>query len=66
MVHCLKCWRHYIGGRKKKVLTNNISIKYLDTKAQAIPKELRWYDTIISMDVELIHKPGRDNLVPDA
>ena len=27
---------------------------------------MRWYDTIISMDVELIHKPGRDNLVPDA
>ena len=30
------------------------------------PKELRWYDTIISMDVKLIHKSGRDNLVPDA
>ena len=49
-----------------KVFTDNISLKYLDLKAQTTPKELRWYDTIISMDVELIHKPGRDNLVPDA
>ena len=48
------------------VFTDNISLKYLDTKAQTTPKELRWYDMIISMDVELIHKPGRDNLVPDA
>lgn len=66
IVHCLKSWRHYVGGRKTKVFTDNISLKYLDSKAQATPKELRWYDTIISMDVELIHKPGRDNLVPDA
>lgn len=28
-------------------------------------KELRWYDIIIWMDVELIYKPRRDNLVPD-
>ena len=39
---------------------------YLDLKVRATSKELRWYDTIISMDVELIHKSGRDNLVPDA
>lgn len=45
---------------------DNISLKYLDSKLHATPKELRWYDTIISMDVDLIHKPGRDNLVPDA
>ena len=66
VVHCFKSWRHYVGGRKTKVFTDNISLKYLDTKAQATSKELRWYDTIISMDVELIHKPGRHNLVSDA
>lgn len=66
VVHCLKSWRHYVGGKKTKVFTDNISLKYLDSKAHATPKELRWYDTIILMDVELIHKPGRDNLVPNA
>lgn len=35
------------------------------SKSQASPKELRWYDVIVSIDVELIHKPRRDNLVPD-
>jgi hypothetical protein len=66
VVHCLKSWRQYVGGIKTKVFTDNISLKYLDTKAQATTMELRWYDTIISMDVELIHKSGRDILMPDA
>ena len=38
VVHCLKSWRHYVNGRKTKVFTDNISLKYLDTKAQATPK----------------------------
>ena len=66
MVHCLKVWRHYLGGRETKVYTNNISLKYFESKAQATPKELRWYDVIASMNVVLIHKPRRENLVPDA
>ena len=66
VVHCLKEWWHYVGGLKTKVFTDNIFLKYLDSKLHASAKELRWYDTIISMDVELIHKLGRDNLVPDA
>jgi hypothetical protein len=66
IVHCLKTWRHYLGSVKTKVFKNNISIKYLDTKAQASQKELRWYDVIVGSNVVLIHKLGRDNVVPDA
>jgi hypothetical protein len=66
IVQCLKLWRHYVGGRKTRVYTDNISLKYMETKMQATPKELRWYDTIVSMDVELIHKLGKDNVVADA
>ena len=66
VVHCFKSWRYYVDGRKTKVFTDNISLKYLDSKAQTTPKELRWYDTIISIVVQLIYKPMLDNLVPDA
>ena len=38
----------------------------MDTKASATYKELTWYDMIILMAVEMIHKPGCDDLVPDA
>lgn len=37
IVHCLKTWRHYLGSLKTKVFTDNISLKYLETKAQATP-----------------------------
>ena len=33
IVHFLKSWRHYVGGRKTKVFTDNISLKYLESKA---------------------------------
>lgn len=33
MVHCLKTWRHYLGGRKTKVYIDNISLKYFTSKA---------------------------------
>lgn len=55
-----------MGSRKIKVYTDNISLKYFTSKAQASPKELKWYDVIVSMDIELIHKLGKDNLVSDA
>src|ERR1700738_2297115 len=55
-----------MGGRKTKVFTDKISLKYLNPNAQVSPEELRWYHTIISMDVELIHKPGRNTIVSDA
>lgn len=45
---------------------DNIWLKYLDTKAQAILQELHWCDTIIFMDVEYLHKLGPDNLLPNA
>lgn len=65
IVHCLKVWRHYLGRIEMKVFTDNISLKYFETKTQATPKELRWYDVLASMNVVLIHKPGRENLVLD-
>jgi hypothetical protein len=34
VVHYLNSWRHYVGGKKTKVFTDNISLKYLDTKAR--------------------------------
>ena len=66
VVHCLKTWQHYLGLHKTKVFTDNVSLKYFETQAKVTPKQLRWYDTLVLMNVELIHKPGRENVVPDA
>lgn len=65
MVHWLKIWRHYLKGQETKVFTDNVSLKYFETKTQVISKDLRWYDVIAAMNVVLILKPGRENFVPD-
>jgi hypothetical protein len=65
VVHCLKTWQHYLGLDKTKVYTDNILLKYFETQAQVSAKQLRWHDTLALMNVKLIHKPGRDNVVPD-
>jgi hypothetical protein len=65
VVHCLKTWQHYLGLFKTKVYTDNVSLKYFGTQVHMNAKQLRWHDTLVLMNVDLIHKPGRDNVVPD-
>ena len=59
-------WQHYLRLHKTKVYTNNVSLKYFETQAQVSAKQLRWHNTLALMNVDLIHKLGYDNMVPDA
>jgi hypothetical protein len=43
---------------------DNVSLRYFETQPRAITKQLRWYDTLAFMDIKLIHKPSKDNVVP--
>jgi hypothetical protein len=45
-----------------KVFTN-VSLKYFETQAKASAKQLKWHDTLTLLDMELIHKQGRDNII---
>ena len=66
VVHCLKLWQHYLGLEYTKVYTNNGSVRYFETQLKITPKQWRWADVLACFNVDLIHKPGRDNVVPDA
>jgi hypothetical protein len=44
---------------------NNVSLKYFETQPRAMAKQLQWHDTLAFMDIELIHKTGKDNVVLD-
>lgn len=66
VVHCLKAQKHYLEGRKTKVYIDNNSLKYFTLKAQISFKELWLYNIIVSIDVKLIQKRGKDNLILDA
>jgi hypothetical protein len=52
-----------LESHKTKVFTDNISLRYFETQPRATAKQLRWHDTLALMDIELIHKLGKDNVV---
>jgi hypothetical protein len=66
VVGCLKTWQHYLGSHKTKAFTNNVSLKYFETQLEAMTKQLCWHNTLALMDIELIHKPSKHNVVPNA
>jgi hypothetical protein len=45
---------------KNKVFTDNVSLKYVETQPEASAKELKWHNTLASLDVKSIHKPRWD------
>ena len=65
VVHCLKLWQHYLGLEYTKVYTDNVSVRYFETQPKITPKQRRWADVLACFNVDLIHKPERDNVVPD-
>ena len=66
VVHCLKLWQHYLGLEYTKVYTDNVSVRYFETQPKITPKQWRLADVLACFNVDLIHKLGRDNVVPDA
>jgi hypothetical protein len=66
VIHCFKTWGHYIGSKDVVVWTNNVTLKYFATQPKLSSKQVRWQDTLALSNVDIQHKPGKDNVVPDA
>jgi hypothetical protein len=66
VIHCLKTWGHYIGSKDVVVWTNNVTLKYFATQPKLSSKQVRWQDTLALFNVDIWHKPGKENIVPDA
>ena len=66
VIHALRTWRHYLEGRKFKVITDHYSLKYLMTQPNLSKRQARWLDFLAEFDYEVIHKPGKSNVVADA
>jgi hypothetical protein len=66
VIHCLKTWGHYIGSKDVVVWTNNVTLKDFATQPKLSSKQVRWQDTLALFNVDIRHKPGKENIVPDA
>ncbi len=66
VIHCLKTCGHYIGSKDVMVWTDNVTLKYFSTQPKLSSKQVRWQDTLALFNVDIRHKPGKKNIIPDA
>lgn len=67
VVDAARVWRHYLLGRKFKLLTDNWANKYLQTQPHLDPKrQARWMQKLQEYDFDIQHIPGAKNVVADA
>jgi len=48
------------------VWTDNVTFKYFATQPKLSSKQVRWQDTLALFNVDIRHKPGKDDVVLDA
>jgi hypothetical protein len=65
VIHCLKTWGHYIGSKDVVVWTGNVTLKYFVTQPKLSSKQVRWQDTLALFNVDIRHKPRKENVVLD-
>jgi hypothetical protein len=66
VIHCLKTWGHYIGSKDVVVWTDNVTLKYFATQPKLSSKQVKWQDILALFNVDIPHKPGKENVVPVA
>ena len=66
VVHALRQWRHYLLGKHFKIVTDHHSLKYLMTQPNLSKRQARWVEQLSEFDFEVVHRPGKSNVVADA
>ncbi len=48
------------------VWTDNVTLKYFTTQPKLSSKQVRWQNTLALFNVDIRHKPEKENIVPNA
>ena len=65
IVHALNKFRHYVTRYQTFVHTEYASIKYLMNKLDFNARIIRWLLLLQQFDLNIVDKPGKDNVVAD-
>jgi len=66
MIHYFKTWGHYISFKDVVVWIDNVTLKYFAIQLKLSSKQMKWQDTFALFNVDVRHKLGKDNMVPNA
>lgn len=59
-------WRPYLIGRRFKIRTDHVSLKYLMEQRIITPSQQKWLSKLLGYDFEMEYKSGGENIVADA
>ena len=66
VVSALHGWRHYLLGKPFLLYTDNSAVSWFLKQPTLMPKQARWLQTLSEYNLQIIHKPGVQNVVADA
>jgi hypothetical protein len=66
IVHALRMWRHYLMGKKFKLMTYHIGLRYLFEQPTSNARKTRWLEFLSEYDFDIKLIKGKENNVTDA
>ena len=63
--YAVQRFRYYLWGRRFKLITDCKAMQWLRTTAKLRSKLARWSLLLAEYDFEIVHRAGKDNVVPD-
>ena len=65
VVYAVQRFRYYLWGQRFKLITDCKAMEWLTTTAKLRSKLARWSLILAEYDMEIEHRAGKDNTVPD-
>ncbi|PHJ26011.1 retrotransposon ty3-gypsy subclass, partial [Cystoisospora suis] len=66
IVHALTKWRQFLGAKKVIIETDHATLSRILKQREVNPRLAYWLDKILDFNIEVVYKPGRQNVVADA
>ena len=65
IMHALQRWRSFLLERYFKIYTDHRSLVHFKTQSNLNQRQLRWQEKAVDYDMEILYKPGKENVVAD-
>ena len=65
LIHCVRTFSVYFGSTVVKVYTDHSPLQFVQKMANHNQKLLRWSLELQQFNLEICHRAGKDNLLPD-